>query len=125
MSSLIGHPKFLMKNVDGLGKDTVTVEPAPPSQRSQKRRGLGYLQLRGNVWWIGYSFRGKAYRESSHSTNRSDAVRLLRRRLAEIGQGRLIGPDAEKLTFEEIKQVVLTNYTVNGRRSRRRVEIAF
>lgn len=102
-----------------------TKEEGTASRRTGRRRGLGFLQLRGNVWWVGYSFRGKAYRESSRSTRRSDAAKLLRSRLAEIGQGRLIGPDAERLTFEEIKQIVFTNYRVNGRRSLHRAEIAF
>ena len=39
-----------------------------------------------------YSFRGRKVRESSHSEERANAVRLLRRRLEEVGRGRLVGP---------------------------------
>ena len=96
-------------------------------QRSRRggRRGLGWLQLRGRIWWIGYTFRGQTHRESSHSDRRTDAVRLLRRRLAEVGAGRLIGPDAEKVTFQEIKELVFVDYRVNARRSFHRAEIGF
>ncbi len=52
-----------------------------------KRRGLGWVFQRGSTWWIQYFFRGKRYRESSGSTVRMDAIKLLRRRMAEMGQG--------------------------------------
>ena len=58
-----------------------------------KRRGLGGIYLRGPVWWIYYSFRGKPYRESSHSKLRNDAIKFLKQRLGEIGKGELRGPE--------------------------------
>lgn len=94
------------------------------SRRRGDRRGLGSLQLRSKTWWIGYSFRGKRFRESSKSGERRDAVRLLRRRLAEISRGRLVGPDEERVTFADLKELVVASYRVNGRRSIRRAEIA-
>jgi integrase len=69
------------------------------------------------VWWIAYSFRGQKHREPSGSRNRADAVRLLKRRLAEMGQGRLVGPDIEKTTFEDLARTLLDDYRVNGRKS--------
>jgi len=45
--------------------------------------------------------------------------------VGEIGRGKLIGPDAEKVTFDDLKQLVLTDYRVNGRKSGRRAKIAF
>jgi len=51
-----------------------------------------------------------------------DAVRLLKRRLAEIGRGRLVGPSIERTTFEELAALVMDDYEVNGRRSLRRAE---
>jgi integrase len=62
------------------------------------------------------------HRESSGSTNRGDAVKLQKRRLAEIGRGRLIGPDVEKTTFADLKAMLLNDYKANGRRSLDRVE---
>ncbi len=52
-----------------------------------------------DTWWVQYSYRGKVKREASGSSRRADAVKLLKKRLAEIGTGRLIGPDVEKTTF--------------------------
>jgi integrase len=82
-----------------------------------KHRGLGGVYQRGNKWWFHYYFRGKAYRESSGSPVRADAIKLLKRRLAEMGKGQLIGPDMEKLTFEDLATIIEQNYIVNQRRS--------
>jgi len=76
------------------------------------------------TWWVAYSHRGRKIRESSGSTKRPDAVRLLKRRLGELGRGRLVGPDAEKTTFEDLARMVLDDYEVNGRKSRKRAEDA-
>lgn len=89
-----------------------------------KGRGMGRIYQRGNVWWVQYSHRGRKYRESSGSSRESVATKLLKRRLGEIGRGRLIGPDAERTTFEEMKSMLLNDYMVNGRKSLRRVESA-
>jgi integrase len=88
------------------------------------RSGTGRIYQRGETWWIDYSFRGKRHRESSGSTKRADAVKLLRKRLAEMGTGKLIGPDEEKLTFEHLADMVQTDYRVNGRRSTKRLATA-
>lgn len=63
-------------------------------------------------------------RETSGSMKRADAVKLLRRRLAEMGTGRLVGPDADRTTFEELAAMLVTNYRLNGRKSEKRVEVA-
>src|SRR6185369_7668217 len=75
----------------------------PPRKRDPIRR-------RGRIWWIQYSYRGKVYRESSHSTRRKDADALYRRRLAEIGRGRLVGPDVEKVSLADLVQVLRDHY---------------
>jgi len=102
---------------------------SPPPQRAARSRGLGRIfqssykdpktgkRKRTKIFWIQYNHQGRRYRESSHSTHRPDAVRLLKRRLAEIGQGRLVGPDAEKTTFEELAAMLIDDYMINGRKS--------
>src|SRR5574341_2696563 len=87
-----------------------------------KMRGLGSIYLRGNVWRLKYSFRGRCIRESSHSPVRSDAVKLLRRRQGEMAKGRLIGPDAERVAFEDLSAMLLDDYRMNGRKSLFRAE---
>ena len=71
-----------------------------------KRRGLGMVFKRGSIWWIQYHWRGRRYRETSESMIRMDAVKLLRRRMAEMGKGQLQGPDIEKTTFGDLVSIV-------------------
>ena len=82
-----------------------------------KRRGLGMVFQRGSIWWIQYHWRGKRYRESSESILRSDAIKLLKKRFAEMGKGQLRGPDLEKTTFADLERMILDDYAVNQRRS--------
>jgi hypothetical protein len=50
--------------------------------------GEGRIFLRGETWWIQYGHRGQDHRESSRSPERKVALRLLKKRLAEIHSGR-------------------------------------
>lgn len=95
----------------------------------KKKHGLGWIfkpkytdlktreRREVSVWWIQYSVRGKAIRESSHSDKKQDAVRLLKRRLGEMGKGRMVGVDAEKVTFEDLAAMLIDDYQVNQRKS--------
>ena len=101
-----------------------------------KTRGLGFVYQPAYVdkrtgegrtastWWLQYSVRGKRYRELSGSTNRADAVKLLKRRIGEAVEGRPIGHDIEKTTFEDLAQILLDDYKANGRHSTRRAKSA-
>jgi integrase len=80
-------------------------------------RGLGTVYLRKPIWWIQYYYRGELKRESSRSIHRSAAASLLKRRLAEMGLGRLIGPQAERLTFGDLMRMVTEDYSINARKS--------
>jgi integrase len=91
---------------------------------NKRTAGTGGVFQRGKTFWIRYSYRGKKIRESSRSAQRSDAVKLLRRRLAEMGAGRLVGPDAERTTFEDLAVMLMDDYGLNSRRSAKRVEVA-
>ncbi len=67
------------------------------------------------TWWIQYSHNGTPLREPSHSTSRADAVRLLKKRLGEIGRGRLVGAREEKLTFEDLVVDIVRDYALHER----------
>src|SRR3954469_24678781 len=69
------------------------------------------------IFWIAYYFRGKEIRESSHSTSEVAARRVLRKRLGEVGSGKLIGPIEEKVTFEQMADDLTRDYQINGKRS--------
>jgi hypothetical protein len=85
-------------------------QPVYKNKRTGERRTSA-------VWWIQYYWRGRRFREGAGSTSRSEAVKLLRRRFAEMGRGRLIGRDIERTTFVELKAILLDEYRVNERKS--------
>jgi site-specific recombinase XerD len=87
-------------------------------------RGLGTIYKRGSIWWVRYWHRGQEHRESSHSDLEAEARRLLRKRLGEIGSGKLLGPTAERIRFEDLASALLTDYAVNGKRSIRSAELS-
>ena len=88
-----------------------------PKKGGKNMRGLGRIFKRGSVFWIAYYHRGKEYRESSESENESQARKLLKKRLGEIGSGKLVGPIEEKVTFEQLADDLIKDYEVNGKRS--------
>lgn len=101
-----------MKQTRGLG---LVYQPVYLDKRTGERKTAA-------TWWIQYSVRGKRFRESSGSSNRADAVKLLKRRIGEAGQGRVLGPQAEKTTLKQLTQMLLDDYRINARRSMKRVK---
>ena|SRR5262245_27536962 len=81
-------------------------------------RGQGRLFRRKNSasWWIAYFHRGKEIRESAKTTSEQKAGRLLRERLRTAGTQEFIGPAAQRITFEDLAALYLTDYRLNGRR---------
>ncbi len=76
---------------------------------------MGSIYKRGEVFWIKYYRNGKPYRESSHSDKITHAQRLLRKREGEISEGKLPGIHFDKVTFDELANDFLTDYTINMR----------
>ena len=76
---------------------------------------MGRIYQRGNMWWIQYYGQGQLFRESTRSTLKSAATSLLKLREGEIGQGRLPALKAERTTFEELAELFLQDYQINGR----------
>ena len=70
-------------------------------QKTYPDKKTGKLK-KTKTWSIRYYYHGVQEEESSGSTKRGDALRLLKKRLAEIGSGRAPGVDIEKTTFEDL-----------------------
>ncbi|MGH7332640.1 MAG: tyrosine-type recombinase/integrase [Candidatus Rokuibacteriota bacterium] len=51
-------------------------------------------------------------------------MKLLKKRLGEMGQGQLVGPEAEKVTFEHLTQGLRDDYRINARKSLKRANEA-
>ncbi len=99
---------------------------------SKSRRGSGgvyrpsYPDKDGNkvlseFWWIRYrgldpqDGKRKQFFENSHSTKKTAAEKLLNNRLSEMTTGNFVGPDAEKITFNEIADLYLKEWKADYR----------
>jgi hypothetical protein len=79
----------------------------------KRERGEGRIFLRGKIWWVQYGHRGRDHRESSKSPERKVALRLLKKRLAEVHSGRH-APAAEKVTLADLRQLLEADHRLNG-----------
>lgn len=71
----------------------------------------------GDIWWIKYYRNGKCYRESTGSTKKGDAERLLKSREGQVVEGRFAGLKVEKTLFQELTDDFLADYQMNQRKS--------
>jgi integrase len=78
---------------------------------------MGNLYQRGAVWWLSYYWKGKQIRESSGTTKKTVADRLLKTREGEIAEGKLPRVFFDEVTFDELAEDFLSDYRVNGRKS--------
>jgi integrase len=81
-------------------------------------RTLGSVFKRGKVWYIIFTHRGRRYKESSGSTERKVAIALLRKRIAEVVEGRLM-PSAERTTFDDLVKIIEGDYAARGNKTTR------
>jgi integrase len=89
-------------------------------------RGQGRIYERGGRFWIAYYHRGRQIRESvlkvtGKNTQRA-AETLLRERTRDAGTARFVGPVAERVAFDDLASLYLTDYRLNRRRSLRDAE---
>lgn len=64
-------------------------------------------------WWIAYWVHGKEFRESG-GRSEAEARRRLRARLREIHGDRFVGPQAERLTIDELLDALLVHLEMKG-----------
>lgn len=86
---------------------------------------MGSIYRRGRTLWIKYYRDGVAYRESTESDKEGVAKKLLKRREGDVERGIPVTPQTNRVLFDELAKDVLTDYTVNGKRSIANVERAF
>jgi integrase len=90
-------------------------------------RGQGRLYRPDNgrfqchKYWMDYTVDGKRHRESTHTTNRTRALDLLRQRIGDRKDGKLTG-QPDRVTFGDLRQLVERQYTLDGLRSLTRVK---
>ena len=77
----------------------------------------GRIFTRGTIFWIQYFFNGKDRRESTRSTKRKVAEKLLTKRLAGKDAGTLQESDLTLLKFEDLRAKIDANYLKKQNRS--------
>jgi len=96
-------------------------------QPESRRRGDRGIFKRGSVWWVRFSRRGKAIRETSHSTDPEVARKLLNRRTKELwaekkGLQPFLGPKADKVLVNQLLDSLMDDYTPRGVRSLKSIQ---
>jgi len=79
--------------------------------------GTPYKRGKKGIWWIQYYAGGKQHKESSKSTKKSVALRLLKLREGDVGHGIMPDLAKEKLTYADLKCLILEDYKQNGKKS--------
>jgi len=72
------------------------------------------------IWHVAYYHRGEELRESSHSEEEKEAIKLLKRRAQDLGRG-VVGT---RLTFEQLTEHLKNDYRINDKRSLDSVELS-
>src|SRR5262245_42672592 len=79
---------------------------------------MGQIRKRGGVYWIRYYRNGRRYEESAKSDKWESARDLLRTREGDVAKGVPISPKIGRVTFEDAAKDLLTDYEINGKRSK-------
>lgn len=94
-----------------------------------RMRGQGRVfrpKVRGRttgVWWLDYGVHGARHRESSGTTSKSEALRMVRERITSREDGKVIGrPD--RVMFQDLRQGLERHYEREGNRSLARAKQA-
>jgi integrase len=87
-------------------------------QRRKRAKGCGAIFQRDRTWWIRPPGGRK---ESSGSTVKADAERLLDRRMGEARVGRLM-PEIGRAAYDDLERMLIDDMRANGRRSVGNVE---
>jgi len=83
---------------------------------------MGSLYKRGNTWWIKFFRNGKPYRESTGTDKKMVAKKILERKEGDISQGKVLGIQFDKISFEQLAEDLLRDYRINQKKSLVRAE---
>lgn len=85
---------------------------------------MGTVYRRNRVWWIKYFQNGRPIRESSKSSKKGDADRLLKLREGAIVTGTFHGLKVERTTLNELFDDLITEYEIRGHKSIDRAKLS-
>lgn len=99
-------------------QDDMTATKKSPwfTSAGQRPHGSGSVYLRegSRVYVMAYKDRGKLIRQTTGETSRKRAIEKLNQRLAEVRTGTYLGPEAERVTVQELAEDTLRDHAVQG-----------
>jgi integrase len=86
-------------------------------KRRRRPRGTGavFQQPGSRYLWIGYPSHGRYVRESTGSTKKLVAQKLLDKRIAQIQGGDFLGPEVDRVRVGELSEPLFADYRINGK----------
>jgi integrase len=93
--------------------------PAREKSTKHKVRGLGSLHQRaeGGNYHLQFSVNGRQYRESAHTYEYNQAVKVLKRRITEVATGKFQGTQIDRTPMSELFADVIADYELKDRHS--------
>ena len=79
------------------------------------------VKRQSKVWWIRWYRDGRRHEESSGSTKKGDAERLLKIREGDVAKGLAVTAASGRLRFEDAVADVVNDYTTNGKKTAEQV----
>jgi len=98
-------------------------ETSKKPRKKRQRSVFGTILKKGHIYHVRYTIGTKTYQQSTKSTSRDEARRLLTELQVSLRQG--VTPDGTKVTLDELKALVVANYKANGRKTLWRAEMCF
>jgi hypothetical protein len=79
-------------------------------------RGTGrvYRQKRSSMWWIQYYRKGVMYRESTRSSDKREATRVLILRLAAVSEETILEAQLERVRIADLAEDFFREARING-----------
>jgi integrase len=102
------------KNLRGIGR---VYRRTRKDRKTRKRK-------ESKIWWVQFYHQGHQVRKSSGTTNRSQAVKFLKKQIEASQAGKLVIGEGERLKFEGFADLVVRDYQRNQRRSLDRAQRA-
>lgn len=107
---------------EGKGCETAS-ETATPNEGESKtdhtkeeEEMRGMLYQRGKIWWIKCYAAGRPVRESTGTTKKSEAARILAQKVGRAAAGEPVLPRADRICYEEVREDLVRYYATTGSR---------
>jgi len=78
--------------------------------------------VEGKTYWIQYYQNGERIRESTQSTSKSHATKVLALRSGQVAKGEFPGLNVSRTTFDELAADMLNDYKINNKKSIGRIK---